>query len=257
MMEPAQPQESKEQPGTGQARQEESPLYEFAAPSASPQGQVGEAAPEEPEFVYPPPPSYYQNLQLPAERPPLPEQVSSQVEQPSTRTYYNPQARYAPQPDSRPPNQQESYPPRWKQPARRSRKQTWIIVSIILGCVLLLCGAGSWALYNVVGTVFQQVSGAPQVVQDFYQQVQSQNYNAAFDDVQISGQTLETFTQAAQALDTQYGPVKSFQLGSTNPGATWQITVSVTRTKATYAVFISVDNANGTWKITGIDLTRF
>lgn len=248
-MEFRQSPEPNEQRGANPGQQEESPLYEFAAPPAPAQEQTNEQAHQpqnEPEFVYPPPPSYYQNLQVPAERPPLPGQ---------------PPAAASPTPSKQPPYSQGAYPPQWRPPVKRSRKQTWIIVSIIIGSVLLLCGAGSWALYNVMGTVFQQVNGAPQVVQDFYQQVQSQNYTAAFHDLSIRGQTPATFTQAAQALDTRYGPVKSFQIGSTTIGSgtssAWQISVSVTRSKAAYAVFVSVDNAGGSWKITSIDLTRF
>ncbi len=248
----------------------ESPLFEFAAPSgAATSGQdvhsqqPEQETPQEQGFIYPPPPSYYQNMQVPAERLPLPGQPQPQPLEPTTPARYDTQGTYYRQPgvQEAPPYRPGDAAPRWQPPTRRSRKQTWVIISIIGVCVLLLCGGGGWALYNVVGAVFQQVSGAPQVVQDFYQQVQSQNYTAAFNDLQISGQTATAFSEEAKTLDTQYGTVQSFQIGATSISSSntsaWQITVSVTRTRAAYAVTVSVNNAGGSWKITGLDLTKF
>jgi len=223
--------------------------------------EPGQGASQEQGFIYPPPPSYYENMLVPAERPPLPGQPQpQQTLQPPAAAQNSPREAYYKQQGAQPSRPGDAAH-RWQPPTSRSRKQTWVIISIIGVCVLLLCGGGGWALYNVVGAVFQQVSGAPQVVQDFYQQVQSQNYTAAFNDLQISGQTATTFSKEAKALDTQYGPLQSFQIGATSISSSntsaWQITVSITRTRAAYAVILSVNNAGGSWKITGLDLTKF
>src|SRR5579871_4786460 len=114
-MEFRQSPEPNEQMGANPGRQEEAPFYEFAASPAPALEQADEQAQQpqnEPEFVYPPPPSYYQNLQVPAERPPLPGQ---------------PPAGTSPTPSKQPPYSQGAYPPQWRPPVRRSRKQTWII----------------------------------------------------------------------------------------------------------------------------------
>lgn len=224
------------------------------------------------ETIYPPPPSYYENMQLPAELPPLPAKQSPARDAGSqtgdvlsstgkTGAYYGftspgRQPYYAPG--------QYRYPGAVL-PASASRRQTWIIVAIIGASVFLLCGAGGWALTNIFGAVSQQEVGANQVVQDFYQQMLQQDYNAAFADLQIDGLTASVFTQDAQAVNAQYGQISSFSIDTTSfnsansaPNAThWQFTVHVTRQQTTYSVQIPVDNINGIWKITSIDLSRF
>ncbi|HLX58596.1 MAG TPA: hypothetical protein VKR83_16380 [Ktedonobacteraceae bacterium] len=211
---------------------------------------------EQQELVYPPPPSYYENMQAPAELPPLP---GKPVQPELTR----------PQPVvSMPPGyydrgvQGQYYSP---PPVKRSRGQTWIIVSIIGVSVLLLCGAGSWALYNIFGAVYQQVNGATQVVQDFYQHAQKQDYSGAYADLQISGLTLNTFTQKARAVNAQYGTITSFNINaaafnsstSAPNTSSWQVTVSVTRQLASYNVPISINTINGNWIISQINLSKF
>ena len=147
-------------------------------------------------------------------------------------------------------------------PARRSRKQVWIIVSIIGLSVLLLCGAGGWAFYNIFTAVSQQVNGASQVVQDFYHNLQNNDENDAYFDLQINGLTSNTFFQNVQAVVSQYGPLTSFKLDSTSVSsntslARWQITEDITRQRASYTVPITVDSIDGGWKITVIDLSKF
>ena len=141
----------------------------------------------------------------------------------------------------------------------------WIIVAIIGASVLLLCGLGSWALANIYGAVSQQGVGANQVAQDFYQHMLQQDYNGAYADLQINGLTASAFIQDAQSVDARYGQVASFNIDTTSfnsansaTSAThWQMTVHVTRQQTTYSVQISVDNVNGGWKITSIDLSKF
>jgi hypothetical protein len=205
---------------------------------------------EQQELVYPPPPSYYQNMQAPTELPPLPgKSAQPQLSQPhpvagTPPGYYG----YG--------VPRQYYPP---PPVRGSRRQRLIIIAIIGASVLLLCGAGSWALYNIFGAVSQQVGGATQVVQDFYQHLQKQDYNGAFSDLQINGLTENTFTQKAQAVDSQYGMIITFNISSTSASSTsgWQMTVSVTRHNASYDVPVSLTSINGNWVISVIDLNKF
>ncbi|HKV57153.1 MAG TPA: hypothetical protein VJO32_02695 [Ktedonobacteraceae bacterium] len=217
--------------------------------------------------VYPPPPSYYENMQLPAELPPLPEkQVAAQagsVLSPAGRA----ESYYRPSLTGRPPLYAPGQPhyPGMMPPASAARRQTWIIVAIIGASVLLLCGAGSWALANIFGAVSQQEIGANQVAQDFYQHMLQQDYNGAYADLQISGLTASAFTQDAQSMNAQYGQISSFSIDTTSfnsansaPNAThWQFTVHVTRQQTTYSVQVPVDSINGSWKITSIDLNKF
>jgi len=216
-------------------------------------------------LVYPPPPSYYQNMQVSSERPPLPGKPLQPA--PPTSPFPNvPPAYYGygtpglPAPTYAPghyPGMMPPYPP-----VRRSRKHIWIIVSIISVSVLLVCGAGGWAFYNIFNTVSQQVNGATQLVEDFYQRLQNNDQNNAYFDLQINGLTSDAFFQQVQTVIAQYGSLTSFKLDSTsfssNTGSLrWQITVDVTRQHASYAVPVRVDNINGAWKITEIDLSKF
>jgi hypothetical protein len=220
--------------------------------------------------AYPPPPSYYENMQPPAELPPLPEkQSAAQAIRPATGVvlpsgdaagpYYSPsttgrQSFYAPGQYSA-----------MRLPATNSRRQTWIIVAIIGASVLLLCGAGGWALSTIFGAVSQEAIGANQVVQDFYQHVLHQDYSGAYADLHINGLTTSVFAQNAQAIDTRYGQIASFNINSTSFNSAsstpnvihWQITVNITRLHTSYSVPVSVDEINGNWLITAINLYKF
>ena len=225
--------------------------------------------------AYPPPPSYYENMQLPAELPPLPEKPSSAqamrpqsgLDAPPTGTQ---SSYYRPAPTGRQPSYTPGhYPhPGMMSPSGTSRGQTWVIVAIIGASVLLLLGAGSWALANIYGAVSQQGVGANQVAQDFYQHVLQQDYSGAYADLQINGLTASVFTQDAQSDDARYGQVASFNIDTTSLNSAnsasaatnathWQMTVHVTRQQTTYSVQVAVDNINGSWKITSIDLNKF
>ena len=222
--------------------------------------------------AYPPPPSYYENMQLPAEPPPLPEKqpgahitqpVSGVVSPPAT----TPGPYYRPAPTGRQPSYTPGYYPQpaMMSPGGTSRRQTWVIVMIIGISALLLVGAGIWALANIYGGVSQQGVDANQVAQDFYQHMLQQDYSGAYADLQINGLTASAFTQDAQSVDAHYGQVASFNidatsLNSANSASTathLQVTVHITRSQTTYSVQIPFDNIHGSWKITSLDLSKF
>ena len=260
-----------------------SPLYEFPAATPAPStppgvaqaasetgGVTGEEEVQQPSeeevrrgLVYPPPPSYYQNMQVPPDRPPLPQ---AQVANGPTPYPHN---TYAPQPQAYPAGMQSwqapAFPPPQfptQPPVKRSRKWLWIIVSICVIVFLVACGLCSWAFYNIFNTTFQQVSGATNIAQDYYKDIQNQDYADAYRYLQVSNLTQADFTQQAQRSDTQYGVVQSFIMEqpsfATNPNSgpnlsQWRITVDVTRGKSSYPVLLTVQQFGNTWKITYFD----
>lgn len=204
--------------------------------------------------IYPPPPSYYQNMSTPPVRPPVLPAVPVMHAPPgNAQTYqaYPPPAIYPPMPQP---------------PAKKSRRWVWVLVAVISVFVLAGCGLCAWASYNIFNSTYQQVSGAINVVNDFYTDLQSKNYTAAYSDLapqgQISGLTLAAFTTQAQQLDEKEGPVASFILSQpsfrTDPNSGpdlshFTMVVAVKRTHSSYNVLFSLAKINGTWKITEYD----
>ncbi len=240
----------------------EQPAYEPAA------GETQQGA------AYPPPPSYYENMQLPAEPSPLLENkpgahitqpISGVVSPPAPTPVPVPYYRHAPT-GSQPSYATGHYPhPAVMSPTRTSYWQTWVIVMIIGVSALLLVGAGIWAVANIYGGVSQQGVSANQVAQDFYQHMLQQDYSGAYADLQLNGLTASAFTRDAQSIDARYGQVASFNIDATSLNSAnsasaathLQITVHVTRPQATYSVQIPLDNIAGSWKITSLDLSKF
>jgi len=211
-----------------------SPLYEF---SADQQG-----------MVYPPPPSYYQNMQFPAERAALPLQPGLQTQLNKVDTQVPP---YVP-----------TRYPEMQPPIKKSYKWVWIIVSIFSVGAFVACGLCGWGAYQLFDTVIKQETGATDVVNTYFQDVQHQSYTQAYQNLQISGLTLESYSVQAQASDTQNGLLLSYVVGqptfgtnsSTGPDLSqWRYTVDVTRAKNSYPVLVTVEKVGGSWKITYID----
>ena len=247
---------------TGQAS---SPFYEFPADSTLPQDapQPAQAAqqnpeipdrdqpPVEPGLVYPPPPSYYQNMQVPPGPPALPSQPGANA--PGTFAPPELRGQYYPGGWPIPP-----YPPGQVQPpAKRSYKWVWIIVAVIIAALLISGGLCAWAVYQLFNTTFQQATGSMNVVNDYFRQVQSQGYENAYRDLQITGLTQAEFLAQAQASDAQNGSVISYTVEQPAPVSNklseWRYTVNVTRTKTSYPVLLTVQQIGGSWKITYID----
>ena len=210
--------------------------------------------------VYPPPPSYYQNMPLQTVQPPLPlptptsmapDRFAPPVHRPALQG--NVQT-YPPYP----------YPP--QPPAKKSYRWVWILVSIVSVFVLAGCGFCGWAFYNVFNTTYHQVAGSVNVVDDFYTNLQAKNYMGAYGDLapqgQINGLTQAAFTTQAIQLDEKDGPVVSFILSqptfrtdpNTGPDLShFTMTVAVKRTHSSYDVLLSLANIHGSWKITDYD----
>jgi hypothetical protein len=268
-------------------QQEAQPLYEFPASGPLPSaGEVqatadtvappptGPAAPIPGAinrgFVYPPPPSYYQNMPSSPVRPPLPQQpslASNQGSRQATLPDYN----FTPITHPRlPSGNLSNVPPPTFQPYRPAQKKSykwvWIAVSIISICVLTGCSLGVWGIYTIINASYQEIAGSIDVVNDYYSNLQSKNYTAAYSDLaphgQISGLTQAQFVKEATQLEQQYGPVISFVPSqpnlSTDPNTGTNfthltITVDVKRTHDSYTALLTLDKIGGNWKITEYD----
>ncbi|HJT56762.1 MAG TPA: hypothetical protein VJ761_09720 [Ktedonobacteraceae bacterium] len=256
---------------------ESPPLYEFPAdvPQSAPESsELADKEPVQPPsdedirrgLVYPPPPSYYQNMQVPPERPPL-----SQARVANGQPLYS-QNNFASAPQlypgsmqmpgtQAPPFSPPSFPGA-QPPVKKSRKWLWIILSIFGVAFLVSCGLCSWAFYNLFNTTFQQVSGAMNVAQSYYNDIQNQDYVDAYKYLQVSNLTLNDFVQQAQASDIKNGAVQSFTVEqpsfTNNPNtgpdlSRWRATVDVTRAQTSYPVLLTVQKIDNAWKITYFD----
>ena len=257
------------------------PLFEFPAESSQPedtplnpqvqsQSQINDLI-EQPSseeaigqgLVYPPPPSYYQSLKLPTERPALPAQpvanasLAFNSHVPRSQMQYNPPGVQVP-----PPPYPTQHFPGVQQPAKKSYKWVWIVASIFTIAALISCGLCVWAFYQFFNTTFQQESGATNVVNSYFQAVQNQRYAYAYQDLQISGLTENDYIAKAKASDIQNGLLQSFVIeqptfgmnSSSGPDLTrWTVTVDVTRAKVSYPVLLTVQKMGGSWEITYID----
>ena len=227
-------------------QQASSPLYEFPA------DQQG--------MIYPPPPSYYQNMQTPPVRTALPLQPGANTSLPFQSSTPGSQAQLNPM-GVQVPLYPPPYYPEMQPPVKKSYKWVWIIVSIFSVAFLVTCGLCGWGFYQLFSTVFQQETGATDVVNNYFQDVQNQRYTQAFQDLQINGLTLSDYITKAQDSDTQNGSLLSFVVGqptfdssSSGPDLShWRYTVDITRAKDSYPVLVTVQKIGGNWKITYID----
>lgn len=299
------PEENTEQYKDAEVEPNVQPLYEFppehlhssnptiqSSPAAITQVlPLEDAAPVDEEavrngLVYPPPPSFYQNMQ-PLAAPPLLPPVRSQPRQPRygqlgqpgqpapvNPGVISPQTQgqqIPPQPQA----QQGFYPPAYppfvppyerRPPVRKSRRWLWITLSIVGAVLLLTCGLCSWAAYNFLAPAVQGVSGSLNVIDDYYGNLQTKNYAAAFGDIntqyELSSLTETKFAQEASTRDSQYGPLLSFTPGQPAYASTpnggfdftrFTVSVDVKRVKLSYTTTFYVRKIGNNWKITNFD----
>jgi hypothetical protein len=227
---------------------EEKPYIEQ---SSGPHYELDAHAPSEEAIrqglVYPPPPSFYQNVPISVEPPPLP------------ATPISPVPAYAV-------NGPPSYIP--PTPAvKKSKRWVWILVSICSIILLISCSLCGWRTYTIFSTAYQQATNSLTLVDDYYTAIHAKNYVAAYNDLApqgtINGLTLDQFTQRTQALDEQYGSVLSYTLGQpqyvivSNNGSpnisSLSIPVNVSRSKLTYTALLTVIKVGRSWKISDFD----
>ena len=246
------------EPGSDETAMADPVFYEFAAEAPE---QSDAHVPEreasatskpveevQPGVTYPPPPSYYEHMQLPEKEPLL-------VAAPSNRE----PARIAPaiSPMVAPP--QQAF-----RPARRSRKGLWITLSIIGAFVLLSCGLCAWASYSMFGNVFQDTRTVTNLASNYYQNIQDKDYNAAYAQVQVSNLSSSAFEQQAQQRETQLGSITSFALSAVAPDvsttdtgsafSSYTVTLTVSRGTSSYNVHLDIKQVGSAWKIVYFDV---
>ncbi|WP_322480365.1 hypothetical protein [Thermogemmatispora sp.] len=231
------------------------------------------------DFVYPPPPSFYEHLAPGAERRASqaqagPTPAGGRLPTPSASSPFS-----VPTSRERPP-QQEIYPsssvtssstyagPGWPQSrtpvavTRRSRRVVWISLAI-LGLALLACiGVAAWVVAGPFRQLQQQYNGLMMLVNDYYDAIQRQDYAQAFQDLQPGGfhaqLTQQEFVQEAHDFDKRYGPVLSYQIRSLpnlglEQGPTYTVEVDVARRHLSYTVLLTVRQVGDSWKIIDFD----
>jgi hypothetical protein len=268
------------------------PLYEFVAddayptPDTPPENGVGDSEgmernkqasaslPSEEEIrrglIYPPPPSFYQNMQIVSAQPPT-TPVEGAYHNDIASAPTNERSIRDPRPDMG--HYPPAYPPympgplETKPPTKRPRTWIWIVASVLGVALLASCGLCGWGMYSIFSTTFQQVLEPLTVTQNYYSALQAKNYSLAYSYISpqgtISSLTLDEFTQRARAQDSQYGAIRSYTPGqpafttSTTDASTdlthATITVSVTRPQLHYNVLLTLQKIGGQWKIVDFD----
>lgn len=205
-------------------------------------------------LVYPPPPSYYQNMPDVSTPPVLPQgQWQGSRQQPlppfnaqpaaghTSHTSQSGQMGAVPpqvgafQPPQLQAGQQRQpgqfgqevppgyvpyppYPPYQRRPAvKKSRRWLWITLSIIGVVLLASCGLCGWAAYNFFSPAVQSVTNSLNVVEDYYSALQAKNYAAAFDDISTQSQ-LSGLTEAQFAKEASARDTQYGAIQSYNAG---------------------------------------
>ncbi len=231
-------------------------------------------------LIYPPPPAFYQNFQPSPAQPTLPPMPAHPMPAPAnfappqTQGYTQEQRTMQgpPVPPGFYPQGQPVYPPQFVPPferqprVRKSRRWLWITLSILGAVLLVSCGLCSWAAYSFLAPAVQGVSGSLNTVDDYYSNLQSQNYAAAFGDIntgyQLSSLTETQFAQQASDRYKTYGAILSYTPGqpayASDPNGGFDFTrftisVDMKRAKLSYTSILSLRKIGNDWKITNFD----
>ena len=224
----------------------------------------------QPGVPYPPPPSFYENMPEPVAEhlQPVAPPLVRQPALPSQPGGYpgSPQPSYQFQPGMLPPNQFQPGPSPFQIPPprrRTSRKTLWIVFSIVGAVLLLSCGLCTWGAVSFFGPVVQGATAITNVATDYYQNIEAQEYQAAYADVQVNGLTQSAFTQQAEQRDTLLGSVSSFEITGATPVTSdtdtstnfteYSVTLTIHRPRSSYTVHLDIQNKSTLWKITSFD----
>lgn len=163
---------------------------------------------------------------------------------------------------NRPPNTPRiARPQREGSKPRSVRRRLFIWGFVFIICALLACGIG-YAAVNFFSAI-NASQGPANTVTDFLSNLQSQNYNSAFNDLAPTltiQMTSQQFTQQAQNDDRCYGPVTDYSevansATTSTDDKTQSFTYNITRTlngKAkTFQMHISLqqDSTTSNWRI--------
>ena len=163
-----------------------------------------------------------------------------------------------------PPQSQPYIPPQFQpQPPqpKKSRKWLWITLSVIGGVILLGCIGCGVLVATSFGSI-SQVFGPSFVTGEYYAAIEKQQYNVAYGfldsnaSITINGQTVQNneaaFAQAAEAMDSKYGPVTNISVQPNTQNFN-QIEITVTRgNNPPYVVTLNFVRTNGSTKIASI-----
>lgn len=221
-------------------------------------------------LVYPPPPSFYAQMQEPSsiERelarpsqpdeppwstfPPVPTRGNSAQQGPQQFQGGQP---FAPAPPFVP------FPAPGLPVRRRANKWVWLSLAIFGVIALVSCGLCTWTASSVMAPVVLQTTGSLTTINNYYTAIQSRNYDEAFSYIEpkgrLQGLTREQFIAEAKARDARYGQVLSFtprtnQVSAQPSGqglSRLQMTFDVTRSKFKYAVTLTVEKVGNQYKI--------
>lgn len=206
-------------------------------------------------LVYPPPPSFYQNMQVPAEKPPLPSPVLPVPVPPASNQPYPGMPFRPPHPAMVPPTQ-----------AHGSRKKYWIILSVLSTVLLLSCGLCSWWAYSAIGPLIQDTTSITYTVTNYYQHIEQADYEAAYTYLSIENVSQASFIEQAQQRDDELGSVSSFEVSGANPQysvddnsdlsiSVFSVSISVVRgASESYNAHLNLQKIEGKWRITSFDL---
>jgi hypothetical protein len=162
----------------------------------------------------------------------------------------------------RPPNTPRVSRPQREEPKpRKVRRRLLIWGFVFILCALLACGIG-YAAVNFFSAI-NASQGPANTVTDFLSNLQSQNYNSAFNDLAPTltiQMTPQQFQEQAQDDDHCYGQVTNYSevansATTSTDGKTQSFTYTVTRTlngtAKIYQMHISLqqDSSTGTWRI--------
>lgn len=162
----------------------------------------------------------------------------------------------------RPPNTPRIARPQREGPKPRSVRHRLLIWSFVfIVCALLACGIG-YAAVNFFAAI-NASQGSANTVTNFLSNLQSQNYNSAFNDLAPTltiQMTPQQFTQQAQEDDRCYGQVTDYSevansATTSTDGKTQSFTYNITRTLSgktkMYQMHISLqqDSTTSNWRI--------
>lgn len=214
-------------------------------------------APREP-LPYTSPEAYAQ----PSYQPP----PSSEPVQPQTPLDQTP---YAAPYSARPPHGQSFYgppgqPPFVAQPPQQKRSLKWLWITLSgLGSLIVLSCIACFLVGGLSFNAIRQAVGPAFVTGEYYQYVQSQQYDKAYAlfasnaTITVQGAAIpnnhDAYVQAAQLLDQKLGPVSGIKVAQIDSTDLSHITVTVSRGSQAYDVHLTFTGSGSDAKIASID----
>jgi hypothetical protein len=217
-------------------------------------------------LVYPPPPSFYENIPSPAEpkttRQVPPPRSIPEATQPATSSL---SPKIAPSATTPSAGTHKIGPSTLAtQPAvKKSRTWIWVVAAIMGMAFIISCSLCGWVVYGPISKAFQEAIDAQNTINAYYSDLQARNYTHAYTYLALDGTkpplTQATFVQQALQQDTQFGPIlsytpntPSFSTDSATQGTDITqstVTIQVGRKQKQYTVTLKLHREGNLWKI--------